>query len=220
LTIAILLAAGVGARFSSESPKQLFEYKGKPLLAYSLETLCQMTQIEKVVLVVDPETEGKLSEMEILQLHTHKVHIVRGGRTRTDSMLIGIKFALSAEKQIKSRFLVHDSARPFVSKEHFIKILSQKETDQAYVTSSRIYDAYALQKSTGEIRNITEGELVVFQTPILLTREIAEKVSTELSLELRSGLAGLLIDLGFKPALIESDGTTGKITVKKDLNSW
>ena len=55
---AIVLAGGSGSRFTgSFIPKQFVQVRGKPILAYVLETYERLTQIDDVTLVVNARYE-------------------------------------------------------------------------------------------------------------------------------------------------------------------
>jgi 2-C-methyl-D-erythritol 4-phosphate cytidylyltransferase len=217
LAIAILLAAGKGLRFSKELPKQFYLYRGKQLLSYSLETLLQISEVQKVVLVTDVDSQQHLSQIKILKKNQNKVEVVHGGKTRSDSIRLGLEVALSLATQNRPVVLLHDSSRPFVSKSHFEKVLASSGLKDAVVTRTSLQDAYAVQDIEGNFELITDRSLVTFQTPISLSNSAAEKLLGQFGSELKFGVAGLLIQLGFNIDFVESDGSTRKVTFMHDI---
>jgi 2-C-methyl-D-erythritol 4-phosphate cytidylyltransferase len=101
----ILLAGGEGSRFGTK--KQYILLGGKPLYMHSLEKVLDL--FEEVILVLPEEDLQKIKVPP-------KVKKVAGGKERQDSVLEGI---LEAEGDI---VIVHDCARPFASRELFLKV--------------------------------------------------------------------------------------------------
>ena len=55
MNIATILAAGQGKRFGMDVPKQFVEVLEKPILAYTLETFQNSTEIDAIQIVCQPE---------------------------------------------------------------------------------------------------------------------------------------------------------------------
>ncbi len=111
-TAAILLAAGAGARSGSTLNKVYVEVRGRPLLAYPLETL-DLSSVEKIVLVV--RTGDRVRAEEIVSSFVRQeIEIVEGGATRQESELRGLE-VLADEIDTLSCVAIHDGARPFLS---------------------------------------------------------------------------------------------------------
>jgi 2-C-methyl-D-erythritol 4-phosphate cytidylyltransferase len=218
MNMVILLAAGRGLRFGREKPKQFFEYKGKPLLSYSLETLLEIPEVNHIVLVTNPELDVELKSVGIVQENLTRLSIIDGGETRTESIKNGLNFSLSFQsKDLPTNFIVHDSSRPFTSKSHFLHFIHASSTNQARVTSKLIQDAYMIRKSNNEFEHCADGDLITFQTPIAFGREIAEQIIQQMPSELKFGLTGLLVELGANLTMVESDGSSRKVTFANDL---
>jgi 2-C-methyl-D-erythritol 4-phosphate cytidylyltransferase len=54
---AIVPAAGSGARFGSEVPKQYLELAGKPMIFHALAALCRCDRVDAVWVVLSPGDE-------------------------------------------------------------------------------------------------------------------------------------------------------------------
>ena len=52
MNTAIIVAAGTGARFGPENPKQFVEVLGKPLLLHTLERFEKCNAVDQIVLVL------------------------------------------------------------------------------------------------------------------------------------------------------------------------
>jgi 2-C-methyl-D-erythritol 4-phosphate cytidylyltransferase len=105
---AVVVAAGRGTRFGR--PKQLLDLAGKPLVAWSVETLSAMPEIVALVVVTEPEFIERMELAVGPYWRGAKPRIVRGGETRQESVRLGI----AALPQHCAGILVHDGARPLV----------------------------------------------------------------------------------------------------------
>lgn len=116
---AVLLAAGQGRRFGATAGKGFTEIHGRPLLAWSLATFAAHPQIESLVVVVPPWSDGiertRREVIEPLGL-AHRVVLVPGGDRRQDSSQRGIDgLPASLRSRSDTVVLIHDAARPLVS---------------------------------------------------------------------------------------------------------
>jgi len=105
---AVLPAAGRGARFGGEVPKQYLEAAGKPLIAHALDALLSHPRIDGAVVALaadDSRWPGWTSR--------HGKPLLRciGGGERADSVLAALH-ALPADLGEDALILVHDAARP------------------------------------------------------------------------------------------------------------
>ena len=103
---AVVVAAGVGSRMGTRSPKQYELIGGKTMVERSVQVLLDEPRIKELVVVISP------ADMigQRLTFEDPRVRIARvGGQTRADSVKNGILFS-----NLKSSdwVLVHDAARP------------------------------------------------------------------------------------------------------------
>jgi 2-C-methyl-D-erythritol 4-phosphate cytidylyltransferase len=103
---AVVVAAGQGHRFGAPQPKQFVDLCGMPVLAWSLRTLVNHPDVDRVVVVLSPSRAASppawLAEGVI---------VVPGGVFRADSVRAGVEALAGGVETV----LVHDGARPFVS---------------------------------------------------------------------------------------------------------
>jgi len=110
---AILLAGGAGTRSGSALNKVYVEVRGRPLLAYPLETL-DLSSVERIVVVVRPEDRERARKVASQVVRHTTVRIVDGGMTRQGSEMCGLE-TLANEIDALSCIVIHDGARPFLS---------------------------------------------------------------------------------------------------------
>ena len=97
---AVIAAAGQGKRFGDGPPKQFLPLRGKPVLAYSVETFSKSDFIGEIIIVV-PDDWARTVKTDIVdRLSIPKVtKIIPGGPERQDSVLIGLS-SLSNRKSV------------------------------------------------------------------------------------------------------------------------
>ena len=98
----IILAAGSGKRFSTKKPKHYFFYKNKEIFEHSIEKAINSKLFKKIILVID-------NPKKIKKEYPKNVLIIKGGKERSDSSLIGLK---KIKRYKPSNILIHDAARP------------------------------------------------------------------------------------------------------------
>lgn len=114
MNTAIILAAGKGSRMKASLNKQYLILKEKPILAHTIDVFEKSPLIDEIILVVS-EHEHKLCREKIIERYNYKKvkKLVSGGKERQNSVLKGIE-AVNKDTQI---VLVHDGARPLITKE-------------------------------------------------------------------------------------------------------
>ena len=108
---AVILSAGRGVRFDRERPKQLVEICGKPLFMHALDLYRELPGVDRVVLVVNPDTVTAVARI-LGERSCDDVSVVTGGATRQQS--IGNALRWLAENGLVDDDLVvlHNGASP------------------------------------------------------------------------------------------------------------
>ncbi len=197
----ILLAGGEGSRFGTK--KQYILLGGKPLYIHSLEKVLDL--FEEVILVLPEEDLQKIKVPP-------KVKKVAGGKERQDSVLEGI---LEAEGDI---VIVHDCARPFASRELFLKV-SELGDFEGKICALPVRDTLKQVSEGMVIKTIDRTGLWHSQTPQAFLR----KVLLECHFRARSeGFfatddAMLLERYGYRVGVVMGEPTNIKITYPEDI---
>ena len=106
-TYALIVAAGRGARFGGELPKQYLGLGGGTVLRHAVTAFVTHPQIAGVLVMIRPEDQ---SHYERATAGLTLLPPAPGGPERQDSVRLGLE-ALAAEHP--DRVLIHDGARPF-----------------------------------------------------------------------------------------------------------
>ncbi|MDB5442529.1 MAG: 2C-methyl-D-erythritol 2,4-cyclodiphosphate synthase [Phenylobacterium sp.] len=130
---AVVVAAGAGLRAGPGEPKIWRTLGGKPIVRWSVEGLLSAGARE-VVVVVARDRLGQVDEA-LVGLEGWKA--VTGGRTRAESVQAGLAAITAGRNQ---PVLVHDAARPFVSREHVGRLLAALELADGAVPALPVAD--------------------------------------------------------------------------------
>ncbi len=110
-TIAVVLAAGSGSRFGSETPKQLRLLAGRSLIEHSVRAFERAPGVDQVLIVT---TAGLEDAVRRRLADVRKVAaVIQGGASRTDSTRQALAW-LSRQAPADTKVLFHDAARPLV----------------------------------------------------------------------------------------------------------
>ena len=88
--VALIPAAGVGARFHDSGPKALVKLAGKPFLLHALERLAASGRVDRAVVAVSPGHEAAFATA-LAGFSAMPVTTTRGGETRSDSVVVDIQ---------------------------------------------------------------------------------------------------------------------------------
>jgi len=156
----VLVAAGRGLRASSDIPKQYCHIAGKPLIRHTLDNIRAALPDVTVIVVTNPDDNALFEEatngLENLQA-------VSGGSSRQESVLNGLQ---ALEKNAPKYVLVHDAARPFVSKKVIGQLIAKlKGGSEALVPAMVVTDT--LKRISNNIiqSTVNRDGLYAVQTP-------------------------------------------------------
>lgn len=154
--VALLIAAGRGARAGGGLPKQFRPLAGRPLLAHAFGRL-RHPRIDSVEVVI-----GAGQEALYAAALPHGPAPIAGGERRQDSVRNGLE-AIAGNKEIGT-VLIHDAARPFLPAEVIDRLLDSLGGHDGAVPVLPVVDTLARADDTLLDAVPREG-LVRVQTP-------------------------------------------------------
>ena len=212
---AIVPAAGSGARFGSEVPKQYLELAGKPLIYHTLKALCQCPRIERVWVVLSPG-DGWWPAYDWTPLGPKLGALFCGGASRGESVINGLA-AIAGAVADDDWVLVHDAARPCLSEQMLADLIAQL-ADDAVGGILAVPVADTLKRADGQQRvaaTASRDGLWQAQTPQMFRyRLLREALAGNAAL---TDEAGAIEAAGFKPRLVRADASNLKVTFSADL---
>ena len=205
----IILAAGKSKRFENTIPKQYTKLGNKTILEHSLDAFSDFQQIKKTILVYNKKHKKYLKKLNLKNIIK-----ITGGNTRQQSTFK----ALSKIKNMHcKKVLIHDSARPFPSKELINKIISNIKKNDAVIPIIKINDATKRVEKNIVFKNIERDSLRLSQTPQGFTfKKIYEKHKNN-SYEQFDDDAALFTNDDEKVMCVNGSKKNFKITDKEDL---
>lgn len=232
-TWAAVLAAGSGTRLlkATDRPKQFLDYDGLPLFWHSAATFASCPGIHGLVLVfpADSLAENRLLVEELKARAgldpDFPVLCVAGGARRQDSVLA----ALRALPDEAGHVLVHDSARPFVTRDLVRRLLDALDGGScAVIPGLRVTDTIKVVEKR-EDGDAAAGECVV-GTPVRSTLRAVQTPQgfrKDALLAAHDALntpdhdvtddASLMEEAGHRVLVVEGDPANVKITNPEDL---
>lgn len=210
----ILLAGGKGKRMKADIPKQLLPLQGKSVVEHSICLFGQMPQVSQLVIVLSSEFRPEVQPLtENLPC---AVTFAEPGEERQDSVYNGLAHIPSSA----SLACIHDAARPLVTKEEILKVLSDAAVHGAAVLG---VPSKATIKESADgafvLRTIPRQRLWEIHTPQVikpdLLREGFEKVQRE-KLAVTDDVS-IIEHLGKPVKITEGFYTNIKLTTPEDM---
>jgi 2-C-methyl-D-erythritol 4-phosphate cytidylyltransferase/2-C-methyl-D-erythritol 2,4-cyclodiphosphate synthase len=205
---AVIVAAGSSQRMGGVDKLGAI-LAGRPLLAWSVESLAAARSVRSVVVVAAPDRVKALSVADWMR--AVPATVVVGGETRSASVLAGVR-ACHAEV-----VLVHDGARPLVSSALADAVAVAAAEHGAAIPTIPISDS--LKTLTGATVNTGNGRegLVGAQTPQAARRALLLEAFAAADGRSFSDEAGLLQAHGVAVVAVPGEATNLKVTRPGDL---
>jgi 2-C-methyl-D-erythritol 4-phosphate cytidylyltransferase len=212
---AILVAAGKGKRLGEKIPKAFVKLNGKPLFLYSLKVLAQHTAVSEIVVVVSREMKRVAEKIVSTAKIKKQVKIVLGGKERWESVQNGVVATADKTEWV----LIHDAARPFVTKQVIDSAIAKTKKFKAVIIATPVDDT--IRKFVGDraAGTIDRSTLVRVGTPQMFNKKalgaafgLAAKMKTMLTDE-----AMLMEEAGIPVGIAWGDPGNFKITTPADL---
>lgn len=218
---AVIAAAGQGLRMGMigdgpQEKKQYVTLEGVPVLLRALEAFESVPAVDEIVVVV-PEDDVNWVEAEWLapRRGRQRLHVVAGGASRQESVARGCA-ALSPECRW---VIVHDGARPLVTRDVIERVLEGARSTGAAVCGLPVTDTIKRVDGAGHVvETLPRDALRAIQTPQAFRRDILERAhGQEDLLAAVTDDAALVERLGIPVAVVEGDPANIKLTVPADV---
>ena len=202
----VILAAGKSKRFHKKIPKQFYNYKNKEIIDHSIEKSINSKLFKKIIVVTNHISHFK-------KKGAHKsVKIIKGGRERSDSSLIALKYL---RKYKPNNILIHDAARPDFTIKLLEKLLNHLKKNIAVIPYINSRDTVKY-KVKNQIYNLKRENTYLTQTP----QAFKFKKLYELAISEKNKItdeATLFINKNKKIKFIKGENDNNKITFKNDI---
>lgn len=210
---AVLPAGGLGKRMGGNIPKQLMVLGGKPVYRYSLETFLSMDEIAEVVMAVPADWKDHFEK----DFSHPKLKIVVGGAERWQSVENGVN-ALTSNAEF---VLVHDVARPFISKEIILNVCETLVTKGSCLVAKPAVDTIKIAKNGCVQQTIDRNTVWMAQTPqaasIALLKKLYGRIAAEPLNFTPTDEASILEYFGESVYIVKGNTLNDKLTTPEDF---
>ena len=210
---AVLPAGGLGKRMGGNIPKQLMVLSGKPVYRYSLETFLEMDEIAEVVMAVPADWKDHFEK----EFSHPKLKIVVGGAERWQSVENGVN-ALTTDAEY---VLVHDVARPFVSKDIIRDVCKTLVEKGSCLVAKPAVDTIKIA-SDGQVKQTIDRNTVwMAQTPqaapVALLKKLYGRIAAEPLNFTPTDEASILEYFGEPVYIVKGNTANDKLTTPEDF---
>lgn len=218
----VVVAAGAGVRAGPGEPKQFRPILGVPMLLRALRPFTGHPEVRQVVVALPPGYAERPPEW-LGKLLGERLGLVPGGAQRFDSVRAGLS-ALPPETAI---ILVHDAARPFVSRETIDAVIARARAGVGAVAAVPASDTLkevgqGTQRLTPRItRTVDRDRIWRAQTPQGFPRQMLSAAYAQLGAVSNGGApsddAEVCERAGFPVELVPDSPYNVKITTADDF---
>ncbi len=204
----IIVGAGKSMRFGN-SDKVFYKINNVPVIFYSLEKFLKNPLLKEVIVVLNGDNLKKGREF----INLRKIKVIKGGETRAESVMEGVKTARYAF------VLIHDAVRPLITDDFIQSIISEYDDslDGVIPGLDVRYTIKEKDKRGFVKRTLPRHLLVEVQTPQLFKKSSLLKAYKKLPLDSKTDEAMLIEECGGKVKIVKGLEENIKITTPLDL---
>ncbi|UCG35693.1 MAG: 2-C-methyl-D-erythritol 4-phosphate cytidylyltransferase [Candidatus Omnitrophota bacterium] len=204
---AVIVCAGKGKRLKG-TDKAILPLRGKPLFFHATNLFARLKEIKEIVLVIRKNHFSLAKRI----IKNKKVKLAPGGVRRRDSVYNGLAVL---GKDI-SHVLIHDGARPFLSREVVNNILKELKKYPAVICGIAAKDTLKNVNAGFVKETLSRDEVYYIQTPQGFRKddilEAYKKVKGDVTDD-----AQLFERMGKKVKIVEGSSLNIKITYPEDV---
>lgn len=220
----VLPAGGLGLRMGGTIPKQLLPLQGKPVYRHSLDTFLSLDKISEVVLAVPEDWkehfETEISASDLPKEKQSKLKIITGGKERWLSVRYGVEALTSPAKYV----LVHDVARPFISKALLEELFETLLSKGACIVAKECADTVKMVSEGVIEKTIDRKKIWLAQTPQCASIELLKKLYQQIDASpldfLPTDEASILEHFGEKIYVVKGNSQNDKLTTPEDFERF
>lgn len=211
--VALVVAAGRGARAGGKTPKQYQPVAGLPVLRRTLGALLSHPRVDLCLPVIHPGDQALYDASTSGLAEPGLLPPVPGGADRRDSVRLGLE---ALEAHTPELVLIHDAARPFLAPELVDRVLDALATHPGALPALPIVDALWREEEGLVAASQPRENLWRAQTPqgfrfdaiLAAHRAAAGPADDDVAIARAAGLA---------VAVVPGDGNNFKITLPGDF---
>ena len=213
--VALIPAAGAGARMGAVAPKQYLPLAGRPMLYHSIKCMA-VPPVETVFVVLAPD-DTTFAEFDWSEFAGRLEPLYCGGATRRDSVHNGLVAAMAAV-DADDWVLVHDAARPCLPRADLARLIETLKDDEVGGLLA-LPAADTVKRATPDARvTATEdrSQLWLAQTPQMFRAGLLAQALHTAHGEVTDE-ASAVEQMGLRPRLVAGSRLNLKVTYPEDV---
>ena len=136
--IAVIVAAGRGARAGAGGPKQYRSLAGRAVIARTVEAFLNHPDIDAVRVIIHRDDRAEYNAaLGELAKHRKLLEPVTGGAERQDSVRLGLE---NFADERPHRVLIHDAARPFIDDKTITRVINALDKSDGAIAALPVHD--------------------------------------------------------------------------------
>ena len=214
----VIPAAGVGSRMRADRPKQYLPLAGRTILEHTVDCFLEHPQLRGLVISLATDDPWWPT---LTCARDSRIQRADGGAERADSVLAGLRKLGELGAEVDDWVLVHDAARPNLTRDDLERLLSELASDPVGgLLAVPVRDTLKRVGPDGRVRETVDRSVIwqaytpqMFRLGALqdaLARALAEGAVV-------TDEASALEWVGHSPRLIEGRADNLKITRPEDL---
>jgi 2-C-methyl-D-erythritol 4-phosphate cytidylyltransferase len=210
--VALIPAAGVGARMAASGPKQYMALAGKPMLRHTIDAFLSSQLISHVYIVVSPD-DGLIDSV----VPAAGVTVLRcGGASRLESVQNALR-QLSEVLGAQDWVLVHDAARPGLNAALIEKLITTIGGDAVGgLLALPVVDT--VKRAASKVSTVSRDGLWLAQTPQMFRyRLLCDALAAATDASVITDDASAVEAMGLSPKLVEGHPRNLKVTLPADI---
>jgi 2-C-methyl-D-erythritol 4-phosphate cytidylyltransferase len=212
--IALIPAAGVGIRVGHHVPKQYLRLGARTVLEHSVAAMLADARIDRVFVVVAPTD----SKWQSIDWGSDRVEFLAvGGASRAESVFNAL-MTLSGRMHDDDRVLVHDAARPCLTKRELARLIDEVgNEDGGGLLAVPVTDTLKRTENGHVVETLDRDEFWCAQTPQLFRFASLRAAMGAGLLQGVTDEASAIERNGSFPRLVLGSATNIKVTTEQDL---
>jgi 2-C-methyl-D-erythritol 4-phosphate cytidylyltransferase len=210
--VALIPAAGVGARMAAAGPKQYMALAGKPMLRHTIDAFLASELIHHVYVVVSPD-DPQIDAV----VPAYGVTVLRcGGASRMESVQNALR-QLGEVLSDADWVLVHDAARPGLNNELIAKLITTIGGDAVGgLLALPVVDT--VKRAGSAVCTVPRDGLWLAQTPQMFRyRLLCNALAAATDASVITDDASAVEAMGLSPKLVEGHPRNLKVTLPADI---
>lgn len=164
-SVAVIFAGGSGSRMRTVSkPKQFLEFRGKPIIIYTLELFDNHPDIDGIIIACIEPWISYLKK-SIRKFEINKViDIVPGGNTGQDSIYAGLE---AARKKYTDEdiVLIHDGVRPLITEQTITENIECVKKNRSCITCIPATETFIVKQDDGDLEIPSRDKSLIARAP-------------------------------------------------------